>query len=722
MSATPRRIFVTSALPYANGQIHIGHLVEYIQTDIWVRSLRMHGHEIYYVGADDTHGTPVMLRAEKEGLTPKQLIERVWGEHTRDFTNFGISFDNYYTTDSPENKVLSDRIYLALRDAGLIDVRDVEQFYDPAREMFLPDRYIKGTCPVCKAKDQYGDSCEVCGSTYEATELLDPYSVVSGATPIRKTSEHYFFRLSDERCETFLRDWVSKLAQPEATNKMREWLGEAGDNKLGDWDISRDPPYFGFEIPDAPGKYFYVWLDAPVGYYASFKNLCDRLGLDFEEWIKPDATTEQYHFIGKDIMRFHTLFWPAMLAFSGHRTPTNVFAHGFLTVDGQKMSKSRGTFITASSFIDTGMNPEWLRYYFAAKLNSAIEDIDLNLDDFVARVNSDIVGKYVNIASRTAGFLSKRFEGRVRDTVMSHALLERLRENVPTIAALYEAREYSRALRLVMELADAVNAFVDAEKPWEQARDPANADALHATCSISLEAFRLLTLMLKPVVPTLAASVETLLNIDPLTWADASLALSSAAVIAPYKHLISRIEAKHIAALIEANRDSGAANPASTAAATGDAQSGAKAGAEAKRKKAKSGDGAAAAGSAAKDTTTDAEDDGIISIDDFAKIDLRVAKIVDCKAVEGSTKLLELSLDLGEGRLRTVFSGIRSAYQPEDLIGKLTVVVANLAPRKMKFGLSEGMVLAASSKDETATPGLYLLEPHSGATVGMRIS
>ena len=715
MSATaPRRILLTSALPYANGQIHIGHLVEYIQTDIWARTLRMHGHEVYYVGADDTHGTPVMLRAEKEGLTPKQLIDRVWLEHKRDFDNFGISFDNYYTTDSPENKVLSDKIYLALRDNGLIQAREVEQFYDPVREMFLPDRFIKGTCPVCKAKDQYGDSCEVCGSTYEATELIEPFSVVSGATPIRKTSTHYFFCLSDARCENFLRDWVSKLAQPEATNKMREWLGEEGDNKLGDWDISRDAPYFGFEIPDAPGKYFYVWLDAPVGYYASFKSLCEQRGLDFDEWVKPGSTTEQYHFIGKDIMRFHTLFWPAMLEFSGHRTPTNVFAHGFLTVDGAKMSKSRGTFITASSVIDSGLNPEWLRYYFAAKLNSAVEDIDLNLEDFVARVNSDVVGKYVNIASRTAGFLSKRFEGRIDDSVMAHPLLERLRTGVPAVAALYEAREYSRALRQVMELADAVNVFVDGAKPWEQAKDPALSEALHATCSVSLEAFRLLTIALKPVMPKIAEAVEALLGVAPLQWVDVDRPLSSAQAISAYKHLTTRIDIKHINALLAANTDSMSAEAGAAASAGADAKTGKAAkGAAGSEKK---------AASAAVAKAPDAEDDGMISIDDFVKVDLRVAKIVDCKEVEGSTKLLQLSLDLGEGRLRNVFSGIRSAYKPEDLIGKLTVVVANLAPRKMKFGISEGMVLAASAKDEKATPGLYLLEPHSGATVGMRIS
>ncbi|HTJ92908.1 MAG TPA: methionine--tRNA ligase [Pararobbsia sp.] len=715
-STTPRRILVTSALPYANGQIHIGHLVEYIQTDVWVRTLRMHGHEVHYVGADDTHGTPIMLRAEKEGITPRELIERVWQEHKRDFDSFGISFDNYYSTDSEENRVLSERVYLALKEAGLIAERDIEQAYDPVREMFLPDRFIKGECPKCHSKDQYGDSCEVCGSTYAPTDLINPYSVVSGATPVRRTSTHHFFRLSDPRCESFLREWVAKLAQPEATNKMREWLGDAGEAKLADWDISRDAPYFGFEIPGAPGKYFYVWLDAPVGYYASFKNLCDTRGLNFEEWVRPGSDTEQYHFIGKDILYFHTLFWPAMLEFSGHRTPTNVFAHGFLTVDGQKMSKSRGTFITAQSFIDAGLNPEWLRYYFAAKLNATMEDIDLNLGDFIARVNSDLVGKYINIASRAAGFLVKRFAGRVDDAAMQHALLAQLREAVPAVAAFYEQREYGKALRQTMELADAVNGFVDTVKPWELAKDPAREDALREACSVSLEAFRLLTLMLKPVLPTLAASVERFLGIAPLKWTDANAALSSQHPINAYQHLMTRVDQKQVDALVAANQESlQPAAGASDAAATG-----AKAASDAKGKGAsKDTAGATRAGHASD--TSGAADNGVISIDDFAKIDLRIARIVDCKAVEGSDKLLQLTLDVGEDKTRNVFSGIKSAYQPEQLVGKLTVMVANLAPRKMKFGLSEGMVLAASATDEKAEPGLYILEPNSGAKPGMRV-
>jgi methionyl-tRNA synthetase len=695
--AARRQILVTSALPYANGQIHIGHMVEYIQTDIWVRTLRMHGHEVYYVGADDTHGTPIMLRAEAEGITPKQLIERVGREHKRDFDSFGISFDNYYSTDADENRVLCESIYGSLQAAGLIEARDIEQAYDPVKEMFLPDRFIKGECPKCGAKDQYGDNCEVCGSTYLPTDLINPYSVVSGATPIRKISTHYFFRLSDPRCEDFLRGWVGGLAQPEATNKMREWLGDKGDAKLADWDISRDSPYFGFEIPGAPGKYFYVWVDAPVGYYASFKNLADQRGLNFEEWIRPGSKTEQYHFIGKDILYFHTLFWPAMLEFSGHRTPTNVFAHGFLTVDGAKMSKSRGTFITAKSVIDTGINPEWLRYYFAAKLSNTMEDIDLNLDDFQARVNSDLVGKYVNIASRAAGFLIKRFDGRVLDSAMDHPLLVQLRAAVPHVAALYESREYGRALRTTMDLADTVNAFVDTAKPWDQAKDAENAAPLHVTCSVSLEAFRLLSLALKPVLPWLAESVEAFLGIAPMVWADVDSPLRSTQPINSYKHLMTRVDPKQIEALIAANLESVApGQPATTAAPT-----------TAVMKKAVK--------------TKEAEAEGVISIDDFAKIDLRIAKIVDCKAVEGSDKLLQLTLDIGEEKTRNVFSGIKSAYQPQDLIGKFTVMVANLAPRKMKFGLSEGMVLAASAQDEKAEPGLYILEPHSGAKPGMRV-
>ena len=551
-----RQILVTSALPYANGQIHIGHLVEYIQTDIWVRFQRMRGHEVHYVGADDTHGTPIMLRAEKEGITPKELIANVWKEHKRDFDDFLVSFDNYYSTDSTENKTLSEEIYIKLREAGLIEKRAIEQAYDPVKEMFLPDRFIKGECPKCGAKDQYGDSCEKCGATYSPTDLKNPFSVVSGATPIRKVSDHYFFKLSDPRCESFLRDWtqVKTPLQAEARNKMKEWVGEPGESQLGDWDISRDAPYFGFEIPDAPGKYFYVWLDAPIGYYASFLNLCQQKGLDFNEWTKPDTTTEQYHFIGKDILYFHTLFWPATLHFSGYRTPTNVFAHGFLTVDGEKMSKSRGTFITAHSVIECGLNPEWLRYYFAAKLNASMEDLDLNLQDFTARVNSDLLGKYINIASRSAGFLVKRFGGIVDDAAMSHPLLGQLADAKDEIADLYETREYAKALRRVMELADLVNGFVDSNKPWEIAKDPTKEQELQTICSITLEAFRRLTLYLKPVVPNVAAGVEKFFNIAPMSWEDVNKSLSSKQAINPYQHLMTRIDPVMIEKLIEANQ------------------------------------------------------------------------------------------------------------------------------------------------------------------------
>ena len=694
---SPRKILVTSALPYANGQIHIGHLVEYIQTDIWVRFMRAQGHEVYYVGADDTHGTPVMLRAEKEGLTPKQLIDRVWAEHKRDFDAFHISFDNYYSTDSDENRELCETMYLNLYKNGLIAEREIEQYYDPVKEMFLSDRFIKGECPKCHAQDQYGDNCEVCGATYSATELIKPYSTISGATPEIRTSMHYFLAMSDARCEAFLRDWVQGLAQPEATNKMREWLGEGDEHKLADKDISRDAPYFGFEIPNAPNKYFYVWLDAPIGYYASFKNLVEvkkttfdgkAIQTNFNDWVKPDTNTEQYHFIGKDILAFHTLTWPATLKFSGYRTPTNVFAHGFLTVDGAKMSKSRGTFITAESYIQTKMNPEWLRYYFAAKLNASMEDLDLNLDDFVARVNSDLVGKYVNIASRASGFLSKRFTGKVNDVAMNDSLLVQLRAAQKTIAEFYEAREYGKAMREIMAQTDAVNVFIDENKPWELARLEGKDDELHRVCSICLEAFRILTIYLSPVLPVVAAQAYAFLNIPVQTWANVDVPLSSANTINAYKHMLTRIEPTHIAALLEANKQSLQATEHVVHVAPRDIEPIAP----------------------------------TIGIEDFVKVDLRIAKILECTAVEGSTKLLQLTLDAGEGKTRNVFSGIASMYQPEDLVGKLTVLVANLAPRKMKFGVSEGMVLAASDKDGSDNKGIYILEPITGAEVGMRIS
>ena len=562
MKLNHKRILVTSALPYANGQIHIGHLVEYIQTDIWVRFLRMQNHEIYYIGADDTHGTPIMLRAQAENISPQELIDRVWHEHKKDFDDFLISFDNYGSTNSPENQILSEEIYKSLRGADLIEKKSIEQAYDPVKGMFLPDRFIKGECPKCRSKDQYGDSCEKCGATYSPTDLINPFSVVSGATPIKKVSEHYFFKLSDPRCETFLRDWtqVKTPLQPEARNKMKEWVGEPGESKLSNWDISRDEPYFGFQIPDAPGKYFYVWLDAPIGYLASFKALCERQGLNFDEWVRSDSTTEMYHFIGKDILYFHTLFWPATLHFANYRTPTNVFAHGFLTVDGEKMSKSRGTFITAKSFIDSGLNPEWLRYYFAAKLNASLEDLDLNLPDFIARVNSDLLGKYINIASRSSGFLVKLFGGVIAPEALNHPLITQLKNANSELANLYEQREFGKVQRSIMELADQVNIFVDSNKPWEIAKllkteeTPENFKRLQEVCSITLEAFRILTIYLKPVLPELAKHVETFLNIEPQQWSSVDQSLTAKNVIQPYQHLMSRVDPALIERLIDANK------------------------------------------------------------------------------------------------------------------------------------------------------------------------
>jgi len=562
MKLNHKRILVTSALPYANGQIHIGHLVEYIQTDIWVRFLRMQNHEIYFIGADDTHGTPIMLRAQAENISPQELIDRVWHEHKKDFDDFLISFDHYGSTNSPENKILSEEIYKSLRSADLIEKKSIEQAYDPIKGMFLPDRFIKGECPKCRSKDQYGDSCEKCGATYSPTDLINPYSVVSGATPIKKVSEHYFFKLSDPRCETFLRDWtqVKTPLQPEARNKMKEWVGEPGESQLSNWDISRDEPYVGFQIPDAPGKYFYVWLDAPIGYFASFKALCERQGLNFDEWVRPDSNTELYHFIGKDILYFHTLFWPATLHFSNYRTPTNVFAHGFLTVDGEKMSKSRGTFITAKSFIDSGLNPEWLRYYFAAKLNASLEDLDLNLQDFIARVNSDLLGKYINIASRSSGFLVKLFGGVIAPESLNHPLITLLKNASSELANLYEQREFGKAQRAIMELADQVNIFVDTNKPWELAKllkadeTPENFKRLQDVCSITLEAFRVLTIYLKPVLPELAKNVEAFLNIESLNWSSVHQSLTEKNIIQPYQHLMSRMDQPLIDRLIDANK------------------------------------------------------------------------------------------------------------------------------------------------------------------------
>ncbi|MEN9724501.1 MAG: methionyl-tRNA synthetase [Pseudomonadota bacterium] len=676
-----RKILVTSALPYANGSIHLGHLVEYIQTDIWVRFQKMQGHTVHYVCADDTHGTPIMLRAEKEGITPEALIAKVHKEHYADFSEFLVNFDNYYSTNSDENKTLASNIYKALKANGKIATKTIEQFYDPIKNMFLPDRFIKGECPKCRAKDQYGDSCEVCGATYNPTELINPFSAVSGATPVRKETEHYFFKLSE--CSDFLRSWTrSGTLQQEAANKMNEWIGEAGENKLSDWDISRDAPYFGFEIPDAPGKYFYVWLDAPIGYMASFKNLCAKNGLDFDEYWKADSNTELYHFIGKDILYFHALFWPATLEYSGYRKPTQVFAHGFLTVNAEKMSKSRGTFITARSYLDHIKNPEYLRYYYAAKLNGSMEDIDLNLEDFVARVNSDLVGKYINIASRTAGFINKRFDGKLA-AADQHPVVQQIKAAASEIQKAYDARDFSRALREIMRLADLANADVAEAAPWvvaKQEGEAANAK-LHADCSSALEMFRLLTLYLKPVLPELALQVEAFLNVTSLTWNSLNDSFKDGHAIKEYSHLITRIDGKHIEAMVEANKES-----LQQAAAT-----------------------------PVKAETT--EDAHYISIDDFTKVDLRIAKIVNAEHVEGAEKLLKLSLDIGEANPRQVFAGIKSAYDPATLVGRLTVMVANLAPRKMKFGMSEGMVLAAS--DESGGP--FILSPDAGAQPGMRV-
>ena len=682
---TQRRILVTSALPYANGSIHLGHMVEHIQTDIWVRFQKMRGHACHYVCADDTHGTPVMLAAEKRGVTPEALIEQVRNEHLADFSGFHIGYDNYYTTNSPENKAFSESIYLALKANGKIVSRTIEQLYDPEKNMFLPDRFVKGECPKCGAKDQYGDNCEVCGATYSPTELKNPYSAVSGAKPVLKTSEHYFFRLGE--CVDFLRDWTSGSSiggdgvtrahlQPESLNKMNEWI-EGG---LQDWDISRDAPYFGFEIPGAPGKYFYVWLDAPIGYMASFQNLCARIGVDFDEYFRADSDTEMYHFIGKDILYFHALFWPAMLKYAGYRAPTGVFAHGFLTVDGHKMSKSRGTFITARSYLDCGLNPEWMRYYIAAKLNSRIEDIDLSLEDFIARVNSDLIGKFINIASRAAGFVSKRFAGRLADSVTNGEVLSRLQAAAELLAAGYEAREYSRVLRDIMALADEINAYVDGNKPWELAKQEGMEARLHDVCTVLINAFRILCIYLKPVLPKLVGEAEQFLNVEPLTWVDAGQLLLGH-TINPYQHLMQRVEQTQVDSLIEANKQS-----MDTSTASNDYQP-------------------------LADTVT---------IDDFFKLDLRVGTVLDCNLVEGSTKLLQFTVDLGFEQ-RNIFSGIREFYaDPKQLIGRKVIVAANLAPRKMRFGVSQGMIVCAGGTDDAQ--GVYLLDADSGATPGMRVS
>ncbi len=693
-----RKIFVTTALPYANGNFHIGHIMEYIQADIWVRFQRMQGAEVNFVGADDTHGAPIMIAAEKAGKTPQQFVADIAAGRKPYLEGFHIRFDNWHSTDAPENHELARQIYRDLQAAGLIETRTIEQFFDPEKNMFLPDRFIKGECPRCHAKDQYGDNCENCGAVYAPTDLIEPYSALSGAKPVLKSSDHFFFQLSDPRCVAFLQEWTQDgRLQPEVANKVKEWFsvrtnpdGTTSEG-LGDWDISRDAPYFGIEIPDAPGKYFYVWLDAPVGYLASLKNLLEKRGQSYDDYVA-DPQLEQYHFIGKDIVTFHTLFWPAMLKFSGRKTPDAVFVHGFLTVNnGEKMSKSRGTGLDPLKYLGLGMNAEWLRYYLAAKLNGRNEDIDFNAEDFMARVNSDLIGKFVNIASRAAGFLTKRFGGKLgTPDADGAALLEALRAQAGAIAEAYERRDTARAVRETMLLADRVNEYVDARKPWELAKQEGQEAALQAACTTCIEAFRLLTLYLKPVLPSLAAQVEAFLNVQPLTFADAPALLGEGHAIGAYQHLMQRVDIKQLEALFEVP----AASAAPAAASAADA-------------------GADAPGGEAIAPT--------ITIDDFAKIDLRIALIVNCEPVEGSTKLLRLTLDVGEGRHRNVFSGIASAYRPEELVGKLTVMVANLAPRKMKFGISEGMVLAASHGDEKAHPGIHVLNPWPGATPGMRV-
>ena len=688
-----RKLFVTTALPYANGKFHVGHIMEYIQADIWVRFQRMQGHMVHFVGADDAHGAPIMIAAEKAGKTPQEFVGEIAAGRKQYLDGFHIRFDNWHSTDSTENTELAQGIYRKLKAGGMIATRTIEQFYDPVKGMFLPDRYIKGECPVCHAKDQYGDACEVCSSVYAPTELISPYSTLTGAAPELRSSEHFFFKLSDPKVVDFLKTWTQdgKL-QPEMARKASEWF-EAG---MADWDISREAPYFGIEIPDAPGKYFYVWLDAPVGYLASLKNHFDK-GQAANHWHEPsrtpqsfdefvaDPSVEQVHFIGKDIVYFHTLFWPAMLEFSGRKTPSQVNVHGFITVSGEKMSKSRGTGIDPLKYLSIGMNPEWMRYYIAAKLNAKVEDVDFTAEDFMARVNADLIGKYINIASRAAGFIAKRFGGKlgaVSDD--GAALLATLQAAASPMQALYDSRDFARALREIMALADKVNEYVDQNKPWELAKKEGMEARLQDVCTTCIEAFRLLTIYLKPVLPALAAQVEAFLGCAPLLSADAGRLLGAGHAINDYKHLMQRVDDKQLDQLFEPPEP--AAAPAAATELPG-------------------GEGIAPT----------------ITIDDFANIDLRIAKIVACQKVEGSTKLLHLTLDAGEGRTRNVFSGIASAYQPEQLVGKLTVLVANLAPRKMKFGISEGMVLAASHADEKTHPGIHVLEPWPGATPGMRV-
>jgi len=683
MAETRRKILVTSALPYANGPIHLGHLVEYIQTDIWSRFQKMRGHDCLYVCADDAHGTPIMLRAQGEGIEPEELIARVAREHQADFAGFHIGFDNYHSTHSDENRELASMIYQRLRENGHIESRTITQAYDPEKQMFLPDRFIKGTCPKCGAEDQYGDSCEKCGATYSPTELKNAVSAISGATPIEKESEHYFFKLGD--FEGMLQYWIrGEHLQPEIAHKLKEWF----DAGLQDWDISRDAPYFGFEIPGAPGKYFYVWLDAPIGYMASFRNLCEKSeGLAFDDYWSKESKAELYHFIGKDIAYFHTLFWPAMLTGSGFRTPNAVWCHGFLTVDGQKMSKSRGTFIMARTYLDH-LNPEYLRYYFAAKLGHGIDDIDLSLEDFQLRVNSDLVGKVVNIASRCAGFINKRFNGHLASELPEPALYREFVEAGAQIAEQYEKRDFGHAMRTIMHLADRANQYIDEAKPWVIAKEEGKELELQEICTMGINLFSVLIAYLKPVLPVTAEMAEAFLRIKPLSWHNYAVPLNGH-TIDTFKPLMTRVEKEKIDAMLEASRESLAPVQAAPA------------------KEAKP----AAEGPLTKEPISDT-----IQFDDFAKLDLRIARIVKAEHVEGADKLLQLTLDIG-GETRNVFAGIKSAYTPEALEGRLTVMVANLAPRKMRFGVSEGMVLAAGPGGKD----LYILNPDEGAEPGMRV-
>jgi len=667
-----RRLFVTTALPYANAPFHIGHMMEYIQADIWVRFQRMQGHEVHFMGADDAHGAPIMLAAERAGKSPEVFVAEIARGRKQYLDGFHIGFDNWHSTHSAENTELSQDIYRKLKAAGLVYTKPVEQFYDPVKGIFLADRYIKGECPNCGAKDQYGDACENCGTVYTATDLKNPYSALSGAAPVLKSSEHHFFRLSDPKCRAFLKQWLEAPGrlQPQVVNKAKEWLEGTGDKALSDWDISRDPPYFGIRIPDIKEeKYLYVWLDAPIGYLASFKNYCAKKGLDFEKLLQ-DPKTEQIHFIGKDIIYFHTLFWPAMLKYAGkpYKVPDHVYVHGFITVSGDKMSKSRGTGISPLRYLEIGMNPEWLRYYIAARLNANVEDLDFNPDDFMARVNSDLVGKYVNIASRCAVFINRKFGGRLAAARQDFAFSAKAGE----IASLYEQREFGKALREIMALADAANQFVDEQKPWELSKQPGAEQKLQEVCSVAINLFRLLTIYLKPVLPQTAAEAERFLNVAPLQWSDAGTQLAAGHRINEYRHLLNRVDEKQLDQLFDV----------------------------------------ASVPQVAKEQAVSEP----ISIDDFNKLDLRVAKIARAEAVEGADKLLKLTLDMGDGT-RTVIAGIKSAYAPEKLEGRLTVVVANLAPRKMKFGVSEGMVLAASGDG----PGIFLVSPDAGAQPGMRV-